>query len=366
MEFGAFIESRRAKETREGYRRGITYFLKDPESFLTLARRDRRGAEDALISLVAKHRDKVAATTLSVRLIMVKSFLDFYEVPLNWKRVRGTAPRARMVALDRGPTDQEMLRAYQTGGLREKVIISFLLSGGLRVGGLLGLRLEDVRRLSSGVGLIRIYPREVEEYSAFVSAEALDLMDAYLEERKRRAFEKLGPKSWVLRDKHYFRPEGRALTRMTVQGEMSDLWARCGVRTKGVKGEFKMLHGFRKAFKTRMEQAGMKSVDVEVLMGHYLNYYKPSLEYLEGEYLRCQPFLLIDPKYRAESRAEEAEQKLRPELDKLEREVLMGEKRLRDMEKEQRRQAETLRLALQYPKVAEALRKYSQTPDPSP
>lgn len=54
--------------------------------------------------------------------------------------------------------------------------------------------------------------------------------------------------------------------------------------------EFKQVYGFRKYFKTNTERA-CKTIDVEKLMGHAENYYKPSKNYLLEEYIKAIPTL---------------------------------------------------------------------------
>lgn len=62
--------------------------------------------------------------------------------------------------------------------------------------------------------------------------------------------------------------------------------------------EFQTDHGFRKWFKTRCEIAGMKSINIEKLMGHSVgisdSYYRATeLELLE-DYLKAIDFLTIN------------------------------------------------------------------------
>ena len=53
--------------------------------------------------------------------------------------------------------------------------------------------------------------------------------------------------------------------------------------------EFQTDHGLRKWFKTRCEMSGMKSINIEVLMGHSIgisdSYYKITEDELLTEYL---------------------------------------------------------------------------------
>lgn len=76
---------------------------------------------------------------------------------------------------------------------------------------------------------------------------------------------------------------------------------RSGPREKLEPGkrshEFQADHGYRKWFKTQCELAGMKSINMEVLMGHSIGisdrYYRISKEDLLEDYLKAVNFLTI-------------------------------------------------------------------------
>ena len=61
--------------------------------------------------------------------------------------------------------------------------------------------------------------------------------------------------------------------------------------------EFQTDHGFRKWFKTRCEISGMKSINIEILMGHSIgisdSYYKITQDDLLTEYLKASDYLMI-------------------------------------------------------------------------
>src|SRR5690606_20831031 len=77
------------------------------------------------------------------------------------------------------------------------------------------------------------------------------------------------------------------------------LWEQ-GIRKPLKKGErrheFKTVHGFRKYFKTYCEQV-MKSINVEILMGHTIgvsdSYYKPKEKEILEDYLKAIPILTL-------------------------------------------------------------------------
>jgi len=78
------------------------------------------------------------------------------------------------------------------------------------------------------------------------------------------------------------------------------LWTQ-GLRKKSNlkrnRYEFQTDHGFRKWFKTRCEISGMKSINIEVLMGHSIgisdSYYKITQDDLLTEYLKASDYLMV-------------------------------------------------------------------------
>jgi hypothetical protein len=90
------------------------------------------------------------------------------------------------------------------------------------------------------------------------------------------------------------------------------LWAQ-NVRHKsqfnGRRYEFQVDHGLRKWFKTRCEIGGMKSINIEILMGHSIgisdSYYRITQDELLESYLKIQSHLLIDKKNLLQEKQEE-------------------------------------------------------------
>ena len=60
---------------------------------------------------------------------------------------------------------------------------------------------------------------------------------------------------------------------------------------------FKLDHGIRKWFKTRCESAGIKSINIEILIGHSIgisdSYYRITEDELLNDYLKAIRFLTI-------------------------------------------------------------------------
>ncbi len=74
---------------------------------------------------------------------------------------------------------------------------------------------------------------------------------------------------------------------------VDNAWLKCGFRSRDVKGGFESAHGFRKFAQDPAEQGRLSWEDQEVLLGHRMACYKPTLEHVEQEYLKAVPFLTV-------------------------------------------------------------------------
>jgi integrase len=322
----SFIETRRSPSTQRGYERALKAVLADPDKFLELARLDKRKAEEMLIAYVIARKNQVRPTSLVVWLSVAKSFLDYYEVPLNWKRIRATAPRARMVSMDRAPTTEELRKAVEAGGLREKVIISLLSSSGMRLGGLSGLTVADVEKLHSGIGRITVYRGAAEEYVTFCTPEAMNYLDQYLQARVDIG-ERVPKDAPLLRDAwSYEAPSGRRtvvapeiahpLLAPAIQGQLRRLWKKTGARdAQGRK--FKVVHGTRAWFRSQATRA-MGPDFSELLMGHAASYFKPNLEEMEEAYLKAVELLTLGEAAKLRREKEQDMGKMAVRMEKME------------------------------------------------
>jgi hypothetical protein len=76
-----------------------------------------------------------------------------------------------------------------------------------------------------------------------------------------------------------------------------------------------MMHGFRKAFKTICENAGMKSINIELLLGHNIgisgSYYKPTEKEVLHDYLKAVDFLTISDENKSSKTIKELSDKIK-------------------------------------------------------
>jgi hypothetical protein len=150
-----------------------------------------------------------------------------------------------------------------------------------------------------------VYAGEPEQYTSFITPEAYNALQEWIDYRKENG-EIIGSESWVMRHNWAFKyrlgadqPE-----QLSIHGVKKllnrALWEQ-GLR-KPLDGsrrhEFKESHGFRKFFKTRAEHAGMKPINVEIIMGHKVgisdHYYRPREQELLEDYLKAVDNLTIN------------------------------------------------------------------------
>ncbi len=334
----AFLRSLRTDGTRMTYDTAFRLALDGrADSFLALARADKKKAENLLLEWVAKA--KGSGSTTRTYLAAIRSLCEFHEVSLNWKKLIKASPKYSQ-SQDRPPFLEEIRQIYEPGDTRLKFAVTLLASSGIRAGAFDYFTLKDLEPdKERGIGVLTVYRGEPEKYTALVSSECLRNFESYLEER-RRAGESLTPDSPLIRQPVNVmeRKDGIIKTdSQNIEGLFVYHWKRAGFQNR----EFKCLHGFRKFFKTRLENAGMKTVIVETLMGHAtgLNavYYRPSNEEMMKEYAKFMPALYISEATQAKSQLEQVKQETTQTLKDYKTDLILANQRIAGLEATQAR-----------------------------
>lgn len=183
-----------------------------------------------------------------------------------------------------------------------------------------------------------VYAGEPEQYQTFVTPEAYSALREWMVFREEHG-EQIGPHSWVMRDvfktailshgAHY----GQASTPVRlksagIRGMLKRAWVSQGLVRESSGGEFdfKSSHGFRKRFKTKCELAGMKPLNVEVLLGHDTGiagsaYYRPSEQDLLQDYLKAVPSLQISEVLQVKHEVLEQQQKYQSDIQSVQHQI---------------------------------------------
>ena len=212
---------------------------------------------------------------------------------------------------DRAPTVDEIRLMLESADTRTRCVILVCSSSGIRVGAFDKMTWEDLSPLyqknndgekTLAAAKLTVYKGERDEYITFVTPECYFTLEQYKKSRELIG-ERITPKSPLIRDSwdnHKHRKDKRKEPKMakplaskTIANMMGEFLKKINMReANSGKHEFKQIHGFRKFFKTNAERI-CKTIDVEKLMGHTENYYKPSLNYLLVEYTKAISYLTI-------------------------------------------------------------------------
>lgn len=276
-----------------------------------------------------KHRvekKEIVGGTLRNHLKTLKFLCDICDITVPWKKITRGLPRGKKYADDRAPTLEEIKEIIEYPDRRIKSIVYTMCSSGIRLGawdylqwGHIKLILNDNKTVAAKV---IVYAGDDDEYFTFITPEAYTAIKSWIDYREESG-EIITNQTWVARNLwNILKPrsigvgiitEPQKLTSIGIKRLMERaLWAQ-GIRNKLEKNkkrhEFQTDHGLRKWFKTRCEMAGMKPINVEILMGHSTgisdSYYRATENELLNDYLKAVPLLTISDDHRLQKQIEE-------------------------------------------------------------
>lgn len=277
-------------------------------------------------------RKEISPGTLRNYIKAIRLFCEQNEIEIGWKRITRGLPKARRFADDRAPRIEEIRKIAEYPDRRIKAIIYTMCSSGMRLESWNYLRWGDIKAIERDGHLvaakITIYAGDPEQYFSFITPEAYETIADWIGFREQ-AGEVITKDSWVMRDKWDLRKSGGCIERSSpsrprklkasgVKRLVEDALRIQGVRSKLPRDmkrhEFQANHGFRKWFKTRCEQAGLKSLVVEILLNHSTgitdSYYRPTEEELLAEYRKAVDALTINDQNRLRKQVQNLSEKL--------------------------------------------------------
>ncbi len=190
------------------------------------------------------------------------------------------------IAFEKKPV--ESLTSYEVIALRElnhdrpreRAMIEFLLSTGVRVSELLRVDITDVDFEKNEVTIHSAKKRNKETRKAFLTTEASYYLNKYLEYRKRKGY----VNSPALFQAN--RKTGKRLDEHTVNTLLKEMGKKLGLTKKLT------VHMFRKTFATQLNKRGMNPGDIAYLLGHasvatsQSYYIQTQIEVLKGNFFR--------------------------------------------------------------------------------
>jgi hypothetical protein len=334
-----FMYALRAPESKRQYPKRLKVFLdfltsknelscSDLENqcieFMTKSQTNPKWANSKLMDFVLYQKERVykneiVYATIRNYLKTVKLFLEMNsDVPIvNWKRITKGLPSGKSAANDRAPTIEEIKKLVEYPDRRIKPIIYCMVSGGFRIGAWDYLKFKHISPIKNeengeiiGAKMV-IYAGEPEEYYCFITPEALNSLQSWIDYRSNAGEEITGESFlmrnlWQTTDISYGAKWGlvkypkqlkatgvKSLIERAMKAQQLVMPLQQGIKRR----EWKSGHGYRKFFKSRAEQV-MRPANVELLSGRDIgvsgSYYKPTQKELLEDYLKAVELLTIN------------------------------------------------------------------------
>jgi site-specific recombinase XerD len=274
--------------------------------------------KEMIIGYILYLRDERKITNKSVQ-VNLSAILRFFQNNNDDFNLRISnfgihLPPDESIIEDRPYTVEEISQILSQADLRSTMIIHILTSTGMRIGGLHSLQYCDLTPLvwnDNKLYKIQVYARTRDKYYTFCTPECYNAIEDYLNYRRRYG-EKITDKSPLIReqfnvDNPFTINSPRFVSEKGIQYLIDTLLQKSGVRKPK---EVHMSHGFRKFFMTQCESSPMKSVHVDMLIGHDIgvkkHYYIPKEPVVLEDYMaHAADALTIDPKKRLEKENQE-------------------------------------------------------------
>ena len=341
-----FLGILRSKYTKVTYIKSLRNFLhfsglKDYTDLVTKLTDEQKHNLISDYLMYLKNEKKLSPSTILVAYSTVKRFYTVNRVKLDWDHLTNYKGKSKGKRIDdRLYTKQEIDQLLLHADLRDKVVIYTLLSTGMRVGGLAGIKIKDMEYIEKyKLYRFKVYANdeEIEErYITYCTPECADIINKYLEYRTRQG-DTIKPTSPLIYRKviRYDSKKKKAITEnqfdvtldsLSVQQIVMRLQRKSAVIPKQdedmqnigrIRKPVMRCHAFRKMFNTICIRNNVNHVIKEKLTGHKTglqldyNYYRPDNEKDEllKEYLKVVNDLTIDESNRLSKQVQELKEK---------------------------------------------------------
>jgi integrase len=294
---------------------------------------------------------EITGSTVHNYLKSIKLFCEMGDISVPWKKISRGLPRGKNYADDRIPTDKEIQDLLKYPDRRLKAIICTMSSSGIRLGAWEYLKWGHIRPIEKDGNIVAakiiVYAGEDDEYFSFISRESYLLLLDWINYRKNSG-ETISEESWLMRDLWdtgavqggrglVTKPQKLAPAGIKRLIERA-IWAQ-GLRKKLENGKkrhpFQAVHCFRKWFKTRCEIAGMKPINIEILLSHSVgissSYYRPTETNLLDDYLKVSDLLTFDKQEKTQMELQSYKEKDKNDMYVLKGKILEKDQQLNDL-----------------------------------
>ena len=312
-----FEEYIQSEKTREQYMYNLKRFavhnnLESVDLILSIDSEElKQKIEDYVILFKNKGNSSSYIRTI---VFSIQSFCESNDkMGVNWKKIRKLLGKKQKPRKSRPYTTSEIKRMLNgVKSLRNKALILFLSSSGVRRGAIPELCMMDLKQMPNGCLAVTVYSGSDEEYVTFINQESSDALTLYFEQRKYDG-ENLSLDHLVFRS---YYTDATAKPKRVSEASITDIVVRAKTNA-GINFDNSpnlLCHAFRRRFNTILKMnKESNSPLIERLMGHDMkldnSYFQPTLDDLFKEYCKGMADLTIDDSERllAERKSIEAE-----------------------------------------------------------
>jgi integrase len=287
--YNAFLKfaSKKSPRTLQAYQDVIRLYVRDG-GFSTVDDL-LNGTANELEDKVKAYFERVSRPRADAAMKALKVFYLANRKTLDWNFIQAAKPARPDIAAKDVPYSKEQVKGLikAAPNARVRLAIQTMASGGVRVGALSGIKIQDLTWIDGhGLYAINVYAGTKSQYLTFITPTASDLMRRFIQGRPayRPVFYNL------------FEPDLPA-TRSAHVVSIWRLLVQVGLRTPNTPSESYIDHGFRKTFRTALDAGGLREDMAERLIGHssklVKTYSKPDPEQWlqDSGYLNAVPFL---------------------------------------------------------------------------
>jgi integrase len=269
-----FHESLQSKHSRLAY----TYLVKvfreyhDIKSFDAILEISHKEIQKLVETYVIHIKKSINPNTVPTYMNPIKTFLEINDVDLNWRKIKRLYPNKIKRSGASAYQTKDVKRMLEvTAQIRNKAIIHFLASTGVRVGAIPELKIRHLRDMPNGCKMVLVYENSTEEYNTFLTPEASAALQLYFNERKSHG-ENLNEDSPVFRQRYLLGiVEAKAISTEAIQAVVKRSCYNASIRGQKINGRYseQLVHGFRKRFNTILKLNNKVNDNaIEKMMGH--------------------------------------------------------------------------------------------------
>ena len=229
------IRSCKSKRTAKAYKYYLDNFLKwankDYDSILFLTKREIEGL---LGDYIYHLKNRISANSIEPYLFAIDKFLTLNDLLYNRKKVFGQLPERVKRQGDQAWSTEQISKILEyTGTTRNKLIVHVLAASGVRPRALTNLRFKDLIDMLHGCKALVCYSGTKWEYTTFVHAEAVKVLEAYKEERIKNGEMLTGESFVFLKNYQSLLTKPQGLTDSAIDSIISYMASKANVtRTK--------------------------------------------------------------------------------------------------------------------------------------